>query len=272
MRPVSRFRQQAQVQLALDFRARLDVDLGRGRPSGPVCLVFRRCPSMPAAADTTSSGDLASLTPPALPRPPACTCALTTHTEPPRRLAARAASSGWRRPAPGHRDPVAGKELLRLVFVQIHAGSQAAGRSRVLWTNRPVGAKRVSSHGMTRAYTARTSTLAFEGTHGREQLASGISDESFASPVMRARWIHGPEVQHGPSASPGTGCESLSTFPLTNLADCRLRYLELPSGLRLTPTPVFDVLLQCGSQLASNVQGNGFLTRKTRDRGTGRGS
>ena len=46
---------------------------------------------MPAAAARTASRSFASLTPPALPRPPACTCALTTQTA--RRRASRAAST-----------------------------------------------------------------------------------------------------------------------------------------------------------------------------------
>src|SRR5580765_5545839 len=51
-------------------------------------------PSIAAAAALTSSGVLQSLTPPALPRPPAWICALTTHCSPPSALAASAAASG----------------------------------------------------------------------------------------------------------------------------------------------------------------------------------
>jgi hypothetical protein len=86
--------QQAEVQLALDLRAGLDVDLVDRQAFGPVCFVVSRWPSMPAAAAATSATDFTTLTPPALPRPPACTCALTTQTEPPRRSAASTASSG----------------------------------------------------------------------------------------------------------------------------------------------------------------------------------
>ena len=60
-----------------------------GRPSGPVCLVTSRWPSMSAVAARTVSRSRASLTPPALPRPPACTWALTTHRLPPSDCAAR---------------------------------------------------------------------------------------------------------------------------------------------------------------------------------------
>src|SRR5512139_2276439 len=63
-----------------------------GSPSAPVCLVVSRLPSMPAAAAATSSTVFASFTPPALPRPPACTCALTTQTLPPRASAAASTS------------------------------------------------------------------------------------------------------------------------------------------------------------------------------------
>ena len=53
---------------------------------------------MSFAIDLTSSKDLASLTPPPFPLPPACTCALTTHQEVPvskfNSSAAATASSG----------------------------------------------------------------------------------------------------------------------------------------------------------------------------------
>ena len=49
---------------------------------------------MPAAAARTASRSRASFTPPALPRPPACTWAFTTQTAPPNARAASAASSG----------------------------------------------------------------------------------------------------------------------------------------------------------------------------------
>ena len=71
------------------------------------------------------------------------------------------------------------------------------------------------------------------------------SDESFASPVMCARWIHGPDSRTNRQLDQELDREPFNVS-VNDLADCRLRYLEFPSGLRLTPTPVFDVLLQCG--------------------------
>ena len=63
--------------------------------------------------------------PPALPRPPVSTCALTT-TGPPSSSAAWRASPGRRREPPvGDGDPDAPEELLALVLVEIHAGRQA---------------------------------------------------------------------------------------------------------------------------------------------------
>ena len=58
-----------------------------------VCLVASRVPSMACAAERTVSRSRATLTPPALPRPPAWTCALTTQTDPPSASAAWTASS-----------------------------------------------------------------------------------------------------------------------------------------------------------------------------------
>src|SRR5688572_8229879 len=61
-------------------------------PSGPVWCVTRFMPSIDDASFSTSSIDRASLTPPPLPRPPAWTCAFTTHTGPPSCFAALTAS------------------------------------------------------------------------------------------------------------------------------------------------------------------------------------
>jgi hypothetical protein len=91
--------QQAKVQLTRDARAAFDVDAVDRQPSGPLWCVTRRLPSMPAAASTSSS-ERASFTPPALPRPPACTCALTTHSEPPSASAAAFASCALRATRP----------------------------------------------------------------------------------------------------------------------------------------------------------------------------
>src|SRR5690348_12968914 len=67
-----------------------------GRPSGPVWWVCRRLPNIPSAAARTSSLERHSFTPPALPRPPACTWAFTTHRLPPRDWAAAVASAALR--------------------------------------------------------------------------------------------------------------------------------------------------------------------------------
>ena len=75
---------------------------------------------MSCARSCASCGVAASLTPPALPRPPVLTCALTT-TRPPMRSAASFACC--RRPddlAALGRHPVLREEVLRLVLVQIH--------------------------------------------------------------------------------------------------------------------------------------------------------
>src|SRR4030095_1740174 len=62
-------------------------------PSGGVWGVLSFMPRICCAARWAPSGSSASLIPPALPRPPACTCAFTT-TLPPRRAATARASAG----------------------------------------------------------------------------------------------------------------------------------------------------------------------------------
>src|SRR5689334_6948333 len=62
-------------------------------PSGGVCGVLSIMPRICAAACSARSASSASLMPPALPRPPACTCALTT-TRPPSRCAIARAWAG----------------------------------------------------------------------------------------------------------------------------------------------------------------------------------
>ena len=63
-----------------------------GAPSGPVWGVTSVEPMSDSAMRAASSGDAATLTPPAFPRPPAWTCALTT-ASPPSFRAASAASA-----------------------------------------------------------------------------------------------------------------------------------------------------------------------------------
>src|SRR3990170_2991703 len=62
-------------------------------PSGGVCGVLSLMPRIWRAATSADAGSPASFTPPALPRPPACTCAFTT-TVPPRRSAIARAWAG----------------------------------------------------------------------------------------------------------------------------------------------------------------------------------
>src|SRR6185295_6884010 len=62
-------------------------------PSGGVCGVFSIMPRICLAAASAPAGSSASFTPPALPRPPACTWAFTT-TLPPRRWAMARACAG----------------------------------------------------------------------------------------------------------------------------------------------------------------------------------
>src|SRR5499426_1771175 len=62
-------------------------------PSGGVCGVLSIMPRICFAAVSAAAGSSASFTPPALPRPPACTCAFTT-TLPPSRAATARASAG----------------------------------------------------------------------------------------------------------------------------------------------------------------------------------
>src|SRR5262245_42198240 len=62
-------------------------------PSGGVCGVVSRIPRIWAAAAPAAAASAATLMPPALPRPPAWTCALTT-TRPPSRWAISRARAG----------------------------------------------------------------------------------------------------------------------------------------------------------------------------------
>ena len=78
-------------------------------------------PMISPARSAASSGVAASFTPPALPRPPTSTWALTT-TGPPMRSAAARASSGVVAVSPsGERDAVAREDLLAPVLLELHA-------------------------------------------------------------------------------------------------------------------------------------------------------
>ena len=86
-------------------------------------------PRISPARSAASSGVAASLMPPALPRPPVSTCALTT-TGPPISAAAACASLGRERDAPlRDGDAEAREQLLALVLVEIHLRRRLAGRA-----------------------------------------------------------------------------------------------------------------------------------------------
>ena len=76
------------------LRRLLTGELRQGALIGVMAEAVAKAAQIPAAAVRTSPASCASLTPPALPRPPACTCALTTHSLPPSASAAETASSG----------------------------------------------------------------------------------------------------------------------------------------------------------------------------------
>ena len=100
------------------------LDAARRRDQHPVDreALDLHAEDLPTRARSASSGVLASLTPPALPRPPALTCALTTTDAAdllgggpaPRRRVSTVAER--------HRYAVLGEELLRLVLHQVHEG------------------------------------------------------------------------------------------------------------------------------------------------------
>src|ERR1700741_4551136 len=94
-------------------------------------------PRMFPACVRTSSALLASLMPPALPRPPTCTWALTTTGYPTRSAAATASSTGCPASAAAlgpplfprrHRDAVAREQLLALVLEEVHGRGNYVAR------------------------------------------------------------------------------------------------------------------------------------------------
>ena len=89
-------------------------------PSGGVCGVFSIMPRIWLAAASAAAGSSASLTPPALPRPPAWTCAFTT-TRPPRRSRDGARLRRRLRDlALRHRHPELAQDRLGLILVNLH--------------------------------------------------------------------------------------------------------------------------------------------------------
>ena len=79
MRPCGRSTSMARYSSLAMLEARWTSTQSTGCPSGPDCLVTRRLPSRSRTTASTLSSPSQNLTPPALPRPPACTWALTTH-------------------------------------------------------------------------------------------------------------------------------------------------------------------------------------------------
>ena len=77
-------------------------------------------PRIAAAFSRASSGVLASFTPPALPRPPVFTWALTTTAVPSSRGGRGRRLRVFHGATRQHRDSVRGEEILRLVLVQVH--------------------------------------------------------------------------------------------------------------------------------------------------------
>ena len=93
-------------------------------PSGGVCGVLSIMPRICLAAASAPAGSSASLTPPALPRPPACTWAFTT-TRPPSRSAIARASAGVSATSPcGTGTPNSRRIALRLVLVDLHGARE----------------------------------------------------------------------------------------------------------------------------------------------------
>ena len=123
IRPVPRSIDSAEIELAGDVAAGLDIDPLDVAPLGAGLVRHQlRGRASRAAAAATSSSERTSLTPPALPRPPAWICALTAQTgaaEP--RAPPRPPRRRYRRPPPArHRDAELRQQLLGLIFVDVH--------------------------------------------------------------------------------------------------------------------------------------------------------
>ena len=107
-------------------------------PCGPVWCVTSVEPRMRVASFFTSSIDFTTLTPPALPRPPAWICAFTTQTGPPSSLRGlHRLVDAERRNAVRHRHAEFAQHRLGLVFVDVHGMpdlcSLAADRGAIFW-------------------------------------------------------------------------------------------------------------------------------------------
>src|SRR2546427_5851491 len=106
-------------------------------PSGGVCGVLSIMPRIWPAACSAAAGSSASLMPPALPRPPACTCALTT-TLPPSRWAIVRACAGVSATSPfGTATPNSRSSALAWYsWIFIREGSQDQGHRSELTADR----------------------------------------------------------------------------------------------------------------------------------------
>ena len=117
--------QHREVELLVDRRAFLDieaVDLLALRAG--LVRDQRRAEHARRLPSSTSSIDFTTLTPPALPRPPAWICAFTTQTGPPSSLRGlHRLVDGERRQAARHRHAEFREDRFGLVFVDVHAAS-----------------------------------------------------------------------------------------------------------------------------------------------------
>ena len=89
-------------------------------PSGGVCGVFSCMPRICFAAASAPAGSSASLMPPPLPRPPACTCAFTTTRPPSRWAISRALAGRVGDVTVGDRHAELAQQRLGLVLVDFH--------------------------------------------------------------------------------------------------------------------------------------------------------
>ena len=111
-----------EVVLALDVGRALDPER---RDGGRGC----RGRGSPRACCSASAGSAASLMPPALPRPPMSTCALTTTGPASCSAAASRLVRGVGDDRPPRRDAEAREQLLALVLVEIHRRGSVEGRA-----------------------------------------------------------------------------------------------------------------------------------------------
>ena len=165
------------------------------------------CRASPWRTRGPGPGSCASLTPPALPRPPAWICALTTQRSPPMALAASTASSGYGRRWPGgHGDAVIGEQLLGLVFVEVHAATLWGGGGGGI--ARPPLQRRVSIVGWLsrlKALRLRRCSRAFRPAETRPINGSMADPHRKSRPTSAPRtvFLHAVPDARGRPAGPG---------------------------------------------------------------------